>query len=114
MTRSPQTRSIETMLKKGKSISSIAREFGVSRQRVQTVNKRLMGDYESVLAPPKPASSIKTLTINLTPAVLAAVVEACAVVNRKSEEPITIVEYIEELVIAQVVEMGLLRKNKRR
>ena len=42
-------------------------------------------------------------------------VEACAVANRKSpDEPITIVEYIEELIINRVVELGLLRKNKRK
>jgi hypothetical protein len=56
---------------------------------------------------------MKSLTINLTPAVYDALVEACGVANRKTpEEPITILEYVEELVSNRMVELGLLRKKR--
>ena len=112
--RSQQTLTIEAMLKEGHTASAIAREVGVSRPRVQQIKRRLKEDHESVTAPAEPASTMKALTIHFTPAVHDALAEACAIANRQSpEEPITITEYIEELVINRVVELGLLRKNKR-
>jgi hypothetical protein len=60
-------------------------------------------------------SHMKTITINLTPPVYDALTEACGVANRQSpEEPITILEYVEECVINRVVELGLLRRKKRK
>jgi hypothetical protein len=58
---------------------------------------------------------MKALTINITPAVHDALVQACAVANRKAPdgEAITILEYVEECIICNVVELGLLRRNKR-
>jgi hypothetical protein len=58
-------------------------------------------------------SPMKSFTLNLTTAVHDALVEACAIVNRNSpEDPITIAEFTEELIINRVVEMGLLRVKK--
>src|SRR5260370_838295 len=101
--RNQRTLTIQAMLKEGQSISSIARTMGVSRSRVQQINRRLLADYEAVIATSEPqgatsepgfsGSPMKSLTINLTPAVHDALVEACAVANRKApEEPITILE----------------------
>ena len=116
LSRSQRTLTIEAMLKEGQSVSSIAREFGVTRQRVQSIKARLLqGGYEAVTGTPAgSASPLKVFTISLTLPVHDAVVEACAVTNRKSpEEPITITEYVEECVITRVVELGLLRRKKR-
>jgi hypothetical protein len=117
LARNQQTLTIEAMLKKGQSISSIARQVGVSRQRVQNINRRLLRDYEVATATPveSPSGSpMKSLSINLTPAVHDALVEACAVANRRApEESITLQEYVEECVITRVVELGLLRRKKR-
>jgi hypothetical protein len=119
--RSQQTLSIETRLKAGESLSSIARNVGVSRSRVQHISRRLLRDYESVTDAANGSgeqvsnSHMKSLTINLTPAVYDALVEACEVTNRKfPEEPITILEYVEECVINRVVDLGLLRRKKQK
>ena len=94
---------------------------------MQKINARLQSDYTSVSAPAPlhptedsctPAnvvpftSPMQTLTIHLTNAVHDALVAACTFVNRQSpEDPITIAEFTEELIINKVVEMGLLRKK---
>ncbi len=121
MVRSQQTLTIEAMLKDGQTISSIARQVGVSRARVQQIKRRvckeLINSTEPVSAGGELVSSspFKPITISLTPAVHDALVEACAVTNRQSpEEPITIQEYVEECVINRVVELGLLGRNKRK
>jgi len=132
LARSQKTLAIEAMVKEGQSISSIARQMGVDRAWVQQVKRRLLGDYElatqinrrllsnyEVASPaetPSPSGSpMKALTICLTPAVHDALVEACEVANRQTpEEPITINEYVEECIINRVVELGLLRRNKRK
>jgi hypothetical protein len=123
MTRGQRTLEIERMLKgSNRNISAIARQMGVTRQRVRQIEKRLLGDYEKVVTESVSGdcehisnSPMKALTINLTPSVHDALVEACAVANRKApEEPVTILEYVEECIICHVVELGLLRKNNRR
>lgn len=117
-------------MKAGHNLSSIAREVGVSRQRVQAVNRRLFHDYSLVTAtvalqPPQTSctpvsviashSPMKHFTVNLTTAVHDALVEACALTNRQSPaDPINIAEYTEELIINKVVELGLLRKKVQR
>lgn len=59
-------------------------------------------------------SPMKSFTLHLTPTVHDGLVEACAIINRQSpEDPITIAEYTEELIINKVVELGLLRKRGR-
>lgn len=128
--RSDKTLLIEAMIREGTPVSSIAREIGVSRGRVQQIKRRMSGDYSLVTDTPSmiegsggstfaglvsSASPMKSLTVHFTPAVHDALVEACAITNRQSpEEPITIADYVEELVINRVVELGLLRKNKRK
>ena len=122
MSRSQQTLTIEKLLKEANpNISAIARQMGVSRGWVQEINRRLLSDFETVAEPANvdgkqvSNSNMKSLSIHLTPAVFDALVEACAVANRRApEEPITITEYVEELVISRVVELGLLRRNKRK
>jgi hypothetical protein len=127
MARSSKTKDIEARLKAGHALSSIARDIGVSRQRVQAVNRRMQVDYSLVTAtvavqPPQtsctPASVIashlpmKSFTVILTTPVYDALVEACAITNRQSpQDPITIAEYTEQLIINKVVELGLLRKK---
>jgi hypothetical protein len=102
--------------------------MGVSRQPRATVKRSLHSDYSLVtdtgsMIPPQGSitpdgelishSPMKSFTLNLTTAVHDALVEACAIVNRNSpEDPITIAEYTEELVINKVVELGLLRVKK--
>jgi len=127
--RSSKTVQIEARLKAGESLSSIARDLGVSRGRVQQVKRRLLGDYSLVTDTPimiegaatiTPVnglvshSPMKSFTVNLTTAVHDALAEACAIANRQSTEgPITIAEYTEELIINRVVELGLLRSRKK-
>lgn len=97
---------------------------------MQQVKRRLLGDYELVTDTPSmieastsitPASEIcshspmKSFTVNLTTPVHDALVEACAVVNRNSDEgPITLGEYTEEIIINTVMAMGLLRSKGKR
>jgi hypothetical protein len=58
---------------------------------------------------------MKHLTIRFTPAVFDALTEACAITNRQDPtDTITVEDYVNELVINRVVELGLLRKNKRK
>jgi hypothetical protein len=94
---------------------------------VQQIKRRLTSDYSLVTDTPSmidgaatstPVSVIashspmKHFTVNLTSAVHDALVEACAITNRQSpEDPITIAEYTEDLIINRVVELGLLRKK---
>jgi len=119
--RSSTTVAIEQRLKAGESLSSIARSVGVSRQRVHSIKVRLCQQLVNMTEPIDTQAGVlvshlpmKSLTIQFTPAIHDALVEACAIVNRRDpEEPITIQEYIEELAINRVVELGLLRRNKR-
>lgn len=125
--RSRRTLQIEHCLKQGHTISAIAREFGVARRWVQQVRARLTTDFTPVTSHMRevstshtPASVIpshspmKQITITMTNAVHDALVEMCALTNRQSpEDPITIAEYTEELIINKAVEMGLLRKRGR-
>jgi hypothetical protein len=76
---------------------------------------------EEVEGPSTPSSEIpsqshmKALTLHLTPSVFDALTEACAITNRKDkDDPITVEDYAEECVIVRLVELGLLRKNKRK
>src|SRR5215471_611070 len=119
--RSQQTLTIEAMLKEGKNLSDIARQMGVSRQRIQSIKQRVSQQLVTSTEPVSGGGELvsglpfKSLTIHVTPAVHDAIVEACEVANRKSpEEQITISEYVEECVINRVVELGLLRRNKRK
>lgn len=110
------------MLQAGESASSIARSVGVSRPRIQYVKKRMLrglqcnpvtgeGLQGSGLLLSK---SMKQLTIRFTPAVYDALVEACTIANRQDpEEQITISDYVEQVTINNLVEMGLVRKHKR-
>lgn len=122
---------IEALIKTGASVSSISREAGVSRQRVQHIKRRLLNQYvagvqvavqpgEAVAGGPGALSSsgmasLKALTLHLTAPVHDALTEACAISNRQNpDDTITITEYIEELVINRVVELGLLKRHKRK
>jgi hypothetical protein len=105
----------------------------VSRKWVRKIRERLQTDYQLVSGTspmgevsnsPTPdgllsssgmATLPKTLTLHLTPPVHDALSEACAIANRQNpEDTITLTEYVEELVINRVVELGLLRRNKRK
>jgi hypothetical protein len=122
--RSTSTLTIEELLKHGESVSSIARTTGLTRQWVIHIKKRLLREgvlHVSVTPPVTPFagslvsdSHMKSLTLRLTSPVFDALAEACAIANRKDpEESITLEDYVGELVINRVVELGLLRKNKR-
>lgn len=117
--RSTQTLTIEAMLKAGQSPSAVAREMGVSRQRIHSIKQRLCQQLVNSTEPVSGSGELsnglpfKSLTIRITPAVHDALVEACEVTNRGCpEEPVTLAEYVEECVINRVAELGLLRKNK--
>lgn len=129
--RNPNTLKIEALIKSGASVSSISREAGVSRQRVQHIKKRLLGQWVSgVQVAVQPAdgvagidrplhssgmASLKALTLHLTAPVHDALTEACAISNRQNpDDTITLTEYVEELVINRVVELGLLKRHKRK
>jgi hypothetical protein len=129
--RTHNTLKIEALIKTGASVSSISREAGVSRQRVQHIKKRLLGQWVSgvqvAVQPPEEVAGVdlaihssgmatpKALTLHLMPAVYDALTEACAISNRQNpDDTISITEYIEELVINRVVELGLLKRHKRK
>ena len=129
--RTHNTLKIEALIKTGASVSSISREAGVSRQRVQHIKRRLLNQWVSgvqvaVQPPDGVAGSVptthssgmaspKAITLHLTSPVYDALTEACAISNRQNpEDTISITEYIEELVINRVVELGLLKRHKRK
>lgn len=120
--RSDTTLSIEARLKAGERVSAIARDLGISRQRVHSIKVRVCQQLVNMTEPIDTEAGalishlpMKSLTIHFTPAVHDALVAACEITNRQSpDEPITIQEYVEEIAINRVVELGLLRKNKRR
>ncbi len=124
--KTQRTIDIEAMLREGHSVATIARWAGVSQQRVSYIKKRLFNTTPTtpVVTTPAPvseaqscivASVLKPITLHLTPSVFDALTEACAVVNRQDpDDPVTLADYVEELVINRVVELGLLRKTKRR
>lgn len=125
--RSSRTLEIEARLKAGHSLSAIARESNVTRARVQQIKRRMCADYSlvtdtsSTLEPQTTSTPkvvvrsslpMKSFTISLTPAVHDGLVEACAITNRLfPQDPITINEYTEELIISRVIELGLVRKR---
>lgn len=124
--KSQQTIDIELMLLEKHSVSAIARWAGVSQQRVSYIKKR-MGEvttpttpvvttpHQVITEPSCNVALVKSLTVTLTPSVYDALVEACGVANRQDpDEPITMSDYVEELIINRVVELGLLRKYKKR
>jgi hypothetical protein len=125
-TRSETSITIEGMLQAGESVSAIARAMGVSRTRVQQINKRMQAegckgvqDLAGVglqgTTSRNLANVLKTLTIRLTPAVFAALTEACVITNsRDPEDPLTVEDYVNQLIINRVVDLGLLRKPKSR
>ena len=117
--RSPQTLSIEGMLHDGlRSISEIARIHQVSRARVQYVKKRLQPPATPVapkqLHPGAPLqlAGMKTLNLHLTPAIYAALIEACAASNLGSDEPNTIEDYVSDVVMTHLQGLGLIRRKK--
>lgn len=129
--RTHKTLKIEALIKTGASVSSISREAGVSRQRVQHIKKRLTGQWVSEVQvavqpgngvawsngqlPSSGMASLKALTLHLTAPVHDALTEACAISNRQNpEDTISLTEYVEELVINRVVELGLLKRHKRK
>lgn len=125
--KSQQTVDIELMLQDGHPVSTIARWAGVSQQRVSYIKRRLYLQATTPTTPvvttPVPHESqepcnvalVKSLTLRLTPSVFDALTEACAITNRKDpDDPITVEDYINELIINRVVELGLLRKYKAR
>ena len=129
--RTHSTLKIEALIKTGASVSSISREAGVSRQRVQHIKKRLLGQWvsgvqvavqpgEEVASPDghvlsSGMASLKALTLHLTTPVHDALTEACDISNRQNpEDTISLTEYVEELVINRVVELGLLKRHKRK
>ena len=58
-------------------------------------------------------SVLKTLQVRLTPTVFAALTEACSVANTlDTDDPLTVEDYVNQLIINRVVELGLLRKPK--
>jgi hypothetical protein len=120
LARSHQTITIEEMLSNGQSQTSIARQMGITRQRVGKIAKRLTSCTQPVAGgglrggPSGIVAPVKSLTLQLTPAVFAALVEACQVSNHKDpEEQITITDYVEQVLINNLVEMGLMRKHRK-
>lgn len=124
--KSQQTVDIELMLQDGHSVTEIARWANISQQRVSYIKRRLLNNTTpttpvvttppapSELAPATVVSVLKPLTLQLTPSVFDALTEACAITNRKDpDESITIQEYVEQLIINRVVELGLLRRKRK-
>lgn len=103
----------------------------MSRKWVRKIRERLETDYQLVsgtspmgqgATSPTPdglvsssgMASPKALTLHLTSPVYDALTEACAITNRQNpEDTISLTEYVEELVINRVVELGLLKRHKR-
>lgn len=124
--RSSQTLSIESMLLDGvMSVSEIARQHNVSRVRVRQIRTRLVTPsplVEGGTSTPTPATSqtplllagMKTLNLHLTPAIFAALIEACAASNLGSDEPNTIEEYTGDVLITHLQALGLIRQKKRK
>jgi hypothetical protein len=120
--KSAKTIDIELLIKEGRSVSAIARWAGVSRQRVQNIKCRMNRPQpteaesasQPVEQPPSPpAPFIKTITLHITPSVLVALTEACALTNHENpDENVTVEDYAEECVINRLIELRLLRKNK--
>lgn len=121
--KSQKTLLIEQMLQDGQSISSIAREFDISRARVHHIKSRLLksGVTCNGVTPLQPHhdglvfsnQSMKSLNIRLTTPVFDALTEACAITNRKDrDDPITVEDYVEECLTTRLVELGLIRKRK--
>jgi hypothetical protein len=119
--RNPQTLLVESLLRDGMSLSTIARQVGISKQRVHQISTRVRQDRQALdgggLQGVNPVIShlpMKSLTIRFTPAVYDALVEACQIVNRKdTEEQITIQDYVEQCTINNLVELGLMRKHRK-
>lgn len=125
--RSQQTTDIERMLQAGHPVSDIARWASVSQQRVSFIKKRLEKSQPPttpISQPPDPVvttpsrivvSVLKPLTLHLTPSVFDALTEACAITNRRNpDDTITVQEYVEELTMNRLAELGLLRKQRRK
>lgn len=112
------------MLREGvESVSSIARQHGVTRGRVQAIKRRLYHATGStpnlITSQPYKLASVQSLTIRLTLPIYDALIAACEVANRQESagedyEPITIEDYVGELIKNRVVELGLLRYQKRK
>jgi hypothetical protein len=122
--KAQQTVDIELMLQAGHPVTRIAQWAGVSQQRVSYIKKRLSQplttpvvttpEAQPEVAPCNVASVLKPITLHLTPSVFDALTEACSISNRRNpEDLITIQDYIEELIINRVAELGLLRKTRK-
>lgn len=127
--RSDRTIIIEQMLKEGThSISHIARVNNVDRKWVQLVRNRMLNEniddgVASVIPDDQCTnkfSNVRSLTVRLTLPVFDALTEVVAIANRAEmqsapageAEPITIEDYVEELIRTKAVELGLLRQRR--
>lgn len=123
--RSPQTLTIESMLLDGVlSIAEIARIHNVSRVRVRQIRSRLFTTSpleeggtstptHEIFQSPLQSSGMKTLNLHLTPAIYAALIEACAASNLGSDEPSTIEDYVGEVLMTHLQTRGLIRRKRR-
>jgi hypothetical protein len=128
--KSQQTIAIERMVREGlHSLSSIARSAGVSQQRVSYIKKRMREAKQSVEQPvvwpvveskqPAPRPLLNTITLQLSPAVYDALSNVLLSVNRQTKQeaieqgtefqPTTVEEYIEECLMVNLAERGLLK-----
>lgn len=119
--RSAQTLSIESMLLDGvMSLSEIARIHQVTRGRVQFIKRRMIPPATPVAGPgstldtPLQSSGMKTLNLHLTPAIYAALIEACAASNiGTDDEPNTIEDYAGEVLMTHLQGLGLIRRKRK-
>lgn len=107
------------------SISEIARTHQVSRVRVRQIRSRMLFTSSPLEAPgtstptltasavPLQLAGMKTLNLHLTPAIYAALIEACAASNIGSDEPNTIEDYVSDVVMTHLQGLGLIRRKKR-
>lgn len=106
------------------SVSEIARIHNVSRVRVRQIRNRLVTTSplveggtstptQEIPATQLQSLGMKTLNLHLTPAVFAALTEACQLTNHNSDEPITVTDYVEECLITRLSELGLIRRKRK-
>lgn len=134
ISRSNQTLTIEKLLHAGISVSSIAKQFAVTRGRVQQIKRRLHATSMIEGYQVKPFVSLEysatkscdlemptpQLQLSLSPKVMHALVEAVRVCNHRSlreakeahEEPefVSPQEYVEELLVGHLASGGFLKK----
>lgn len=113
MVRSQQTITIEEMLREGRSVRSIALLIGITRQRVMHIRQRLHvmevtgvqtgGNAVELNSDMTRQATIQSVKVPLTQPIYDALVKASKVAQTSPEF------YVEELILTNLAERGLLK-----